>query len=936
MTRPALPASLDALKLRAQLAAATAEFGWQSPAARSAGMAHMKSALDGFRTQAFARLSGDGGGAAAAQILADGMAVCLHALFDSMAASDPEGASGVALCAQGGFGAGELAPSSDVDLMLIKPEGENPKVDAFLQQFLYALWDLKIDVGGGACRTIDETLDLTREDASERTALLSLKHLAGDETATQSLAQRFREEIVAGDLQGFVEAKLRERDARIEKAGRSRYTVEPNLKSGKGGLRDLQLMRWLAQFLYGADAFERWVGTRLLSVEDVSKYVMADDFLWTVRFHLHDISNGKDERLTFDLQPEIAARMGFEDTETESAVERFMRRYFRTAMAVGALTRLVCAKLEADAWKAKPKGLARFLPPGMDREEGADVGEFIIREGRLDFAHATQIREDPVRLLRFFHMAASRRLDLHPEAVARIGRTLYLIDDEFRSDPRAARAFFAVLLDSPAPMAVLRMMTEAGVLGRYIPEFGDIVARTQFNMYHRYTVDEHTLQALGLLREIEDGLHPLDHPLATRIAPLIQNRRALHLAILLHDTGKGSGDQCIEGSLRALSACERLGLGHAETELVAWLIRSHLLMSDTAQRRDLSDPRTVADFAAAVGTVERLRLLTVLTVVDIRAVGPGVWNGWKGQLIRELYAATEAVLQSDGDGIASARQNLADKAQSERDRIRPRLERINPDFAAWWTAELDDAYWISFGSEDRFRHAAFVRRAWEAGERTAAGVRVDRRRAATEVMIFSPDRTRIFADIVAAFAEMGADVVGATINTTASGQVFDIFYIQDAAGQPYGQQDERQRQALVAYLREVATGELTVRRRKVVPLQRRDAAFRVTPSVTISNEIAENATVIEASGRDRPGLLADLADILADEGLALNSAQIDGYGERATDVFYVTQGQGKLKDEAVIKRVEKGLMAVLSESETAADEKAAQRGIARARASVLR
>ena len=936
MTRSALPASLDALKLRAQLAAATAQDGWASPASRSAGLAHVKAALERFREQAFARLSGDGGGAAAAQILSDGVGVCLHALFDSMSAADPEGSAGVALCAQGGFGAGELAPSSDVDLMLIKPEGDDPKVDAFLQQFLYALWDLKIDVGGGACRTIDQTLDLTREDASERTALLSLKHLAGDETATQSLAQRFREEIVAGDLQGFVEAKLRERDARIEKAGRSRYTVEPNLKSGKGGLRDLQLMRWLAQFLYGADAFERWVGTRLLSVEDVSGYVTADDFLWTVRFHLHDLASGKDERLTFDLQPEIAARMGFKDSDTESAVERFMRRYFRTAMAVGALTRLVCAKLEADAWKAKPKGLARFLPPGMEAEEGADVGEFIVREGRLDFAHATQIREDPVRLLRFFHMAASRRLDLHPEAVARIGRTLYLIDEDFRRDPRAARAFFAVLLDSPAPMAVLRMMTEAGVLGRYIPEFGDIVARTQFNMYHRYTVDEHTLQALGLLREIEDGLHPLDHPLATRIAPMIQNRRALHLAILLHDTGKGSGDQCIEGSLRALSACERLGLGHDETELVAWLIRSHLLLSDTAQRRDLSDPRTVADFASAVGTIERLRLLTVLTVVDIRSVGPGVWNGWKGQLIRELYAATEAVLQSDGDTIASARQTLADKAQAERDSIRPRLERLNPDFAAWWTSELDDAYWVSFGREDRFRHAAFVRRAWEAGERTAAGVRVDRRRAATEVMIFSPDRTRIFADIVAAFAEMGADVVGATINTTASGQVFDIFYIQDAGGQPYGQQDERQRQALVAYLREVATGELTVRRRHAVPLQRRDAAFRVTPAVTISNEIAENATVIEASGRDRPGLLADLADVLADEGLALNSAQIDGYGERATDVFYVNQGTGKLEDADVIERVEKGLMAVLSESETAADEKAAQRGIARARASVLR
>lgn len=936
MIRSVLPASLDALKLRAELAAALAQDGWSSPAARQAGLGRVKAALERFRDQAFARLSGQGGGAAAAQTLADGVSVCLHALFDSMASADPDGSAGVALCALGGFGAGELAPASDVDLLLIKPAGENPRTDAFLQQVLYALWDLKIDVGGGACRSIDETLDLAREDASERTALLSLKHLAGDETQTQSLAQRFREEVVAGDLQGFVEAKLRERDARIEKAGRSRYTVEPHLKSGKGGLRDLQLMRWLAQFLYGADAFERWVGTRLLSVEDVDRYVAADDFFWTVRFHLHELAGGKDEKLAFDLQPEIAARMGFQDGEDESGVERFMRRYFRTAMDVGALTRLVCAKLEADAWKSKPKGLARFLPPSMEADENADVAEFIVRDGRLDFAHATQIREEPVRIMRFFHVAASRRLDMHPEAVARIGRTLHFIDDDFRRDPRAARAFFAVLLDAPAPMAVLRMMTEAGVLGRYIPEFGDIVARTQFNMYHRYTVDEHTLQALGFLREIEDGLHPDEHPLSTRIAPLIQNRRALHLAVLLHDTGKGSGDQCVEGALRALTACERLGLGHQESELVAWLIRSHLLLSDTAQRRDLSDPRTVADFAAAMGSLERLRLLTVLTVVDIRAVGPGVWNGWKAQLIRDLYAATETVLATDGDALEAARQGLADKAQAERDRIQPRLDRLNPAFASWWVAELPDTYWVSFGPEDRFRHAAFVRAAWEKGESTSAGVRVDRRRSATEVMIWSPDRNRVFADLVAAFAEMSADVVGATINTTASGQVFDVFYIQDAAGQPYGQQDERQRQALVAYLREVATGELVVRRRGRGPLARRDAAFRVTPAVTLSNEIAENATVIEASGRDRPGLLADLADVLADEGVALTSAQIDGYGERATDVFYVTHNGEKLEDEAIIERIQAGLLGVFSEGESAFDEKAAQRGIARAKASVLR
>tara|TARA_R110000868_G_scaffold45045_3_gene149882 strand:+ start:26355 stop:29162 length:2808 start_codon:yes stop_codon:yes gene_type:complete len=935
MSRIALPASLNALKLRAQLAAALAVEGWDSLSARAAALAHVRAALDRFREQAFDCLVADGGGALAAQALSDGMSVSLHALFDSMASADPDGSRGVTLCALGGFGAGELAPFSDVDLLLLKPDDAGEATDTFLERVLYALWDIKIDVGGGACRNIDETLEMARENASERTALLSLRFLAGDEPRAAVMASRFREEVIAGDKTSFVEAKLRERDARIEKAGRSRYTVEPNIKSGKGALRDLQLMRWLAQFLYGADAFERWVGSRLLSVDDVVKYVEADDFLWTIRFHLHALAGGKDERLTFDLQPEIAARMGFVDGEDENAVERFMRRYFRAAMDVGALTRLVCAKLESDAWKSKPRGLARFLP-GHDTEAGADLGKFVLRDGRLDFANPTQIADDPVCLIRFFHVASSRRLDLHPEAVARIGRTLYHVDEKFREDPRAARAFFAVLLDSPAPMPVLRLMTEAGLLGRYIPEFGDIVARTQFNMYHHYTVDEHTLQALGLLREIEDGQHPLDHPLSTRVMPLIKHRRALHLAVLLHDTGKGAGDQCIEGAARALTACKRLGLDDEETELVAWLIQTHLLLSDTAQRRDLSDPQTVADFAAAVGTVERLRLLTVLTVVDIRAVGPGVWNGWKGQLIRDLYSATENVLQSEGDGLERARESLADRARITRERALPRLARINPAFAEWWAAELNDAYWVAFSEEDRFRHAAFARHVFETGRASAAAVRVDRRRAATEVMIWSPDRERVFADIVAALADMGADVVGATINTTRSGTVFDVFYIQDAAGQPYGRHDTAQRDALVAYLRVVATGEFPVRRRRIMPMRHRDAAFQVTPHVSISNDLAEHATVIEASGRDRPSLLVDLADVIADQNLSLTSAQIDGYGERATDVFYVTHMGHKLEDAEVTERLRAGLLAVMSESETALDEKAAERGIARARASVLR
>ena len=930
----ALPASLDGLKLRAELAAALSDKGWQDANARLAAIARIKAAIESGREAAFRKLDGAGGGLEAARFLSGVMNAVLGATFDSLAAEAGKAANGVSLLAIGGFGAGELAPSSDIDILFIKPDRARKAQREFLERVIYVLWDSGLDIGGGAVRTISETLKVANTNIGERTSLLSLRHLAGDPGPTEALRQALWDEAQSGGPT-FVEAKLAERDSRIAKAGRSRYTVEPNLKESKGGLRDLQLMRWLAQFLYGADAFERWVSAGLLTVSDVEKYLRASDFFWTIRFHIHAIVSGKDDRLTFDIQPEIAARMGFDDAEAESAVERFMRRYFLTAMDVGSLTRLVCAKLEADHRKSRPRGLARFLPENDGLDEPVDDA-FKLVDGRLDFVDPATIEEDPVLLLRLFWAASAMGTDLHPDAIAAVGRNIRHIDDDFRSDPRAVRVFFSILLDSGAPQLVLRLMTEAGLLGKFLPEFGGIVARTQFNMYHRYTVDEHTLRLVGLLREIETGDHPADHPVATQIVHDIKGRRALHLAALLHDTGKGKGDQCVEGALQARAACMRLGLPTAEVELVAWLVRSHLLMSDTAQRRDIGDPRTVIEFAREVGTLERLNLLTLLTVIDIRSVGPGIWNGWKGQLLRDLYTATRTALEGDtsSDGEAEIRSLLRRQADEARSAFREKLTRVDDRFAEAWAADLDDSYWLSFSEADRLRHAAFVRAARGRGDLVAAAVRVDKRRAATEVMLIAPDRDWLFADIVAVLANLGASVVGAQVSTTASGEAFDVFYVQDAAGQPYGFDRERARDVLAERVRRAASGSKTrVTARPSQRLTRRAAAFTVIPSVSIDQKAAETATLIEASGRDRPGLLADLSEALADSGLALQSARIDGYGERATDVFYVLKDGIKLSDERLIADVKAALLTVLTEEEARIEEKARTRGLARARAS---
>ena len=914
-----VPASLDGLRLRAELAASTRQ-GWDKPAARQAGLGKMKGYLAKGRALAASRIDGRAGGLDAARTLAGVMNAALRALYDSIAldlVEDGARMPGLALCAVGGFGAGELAPGSDVDLLFLVDDDAPQAAATIIERTRYALWDCGLTIGGGATRTVDQALALAREDVSERTALLDIRTITGDETLERRLVARYDAEMLGEAAPDFASAKLFERDARVDRQGDTRYEVEPHVKDGKGGLRDLQTLRWLAQILYGADALERWVGDGLFAVADVERYLSAADFYWTVRFHLHDLATRKDDRLTFDVQPEIAGRMGYADTDRQLAVEAFMRDYFRKAIDVGALTRRVCAKLEADALK-EPPGAGRYMPADGSARDGelAEDG-LTLTAGRLNFADPRVILSDPAIMLRLFEIAAARHVDLHPDAMAAISQSLRLVDDDYRADLRAARCFFAVLLDADDPRMTLRAMTEAGLLGAYIPEFGDIVARTQFNMYHRFTVDEHTLNALGILRDIEAGRLAADHPLATRLAPQIQHRRALHLAVLLHDTGKGKGDQCVEGAQNARVACARLGLDDDETELVAWLIANHLEMSDTAQRRDISDPRTVLAFAETVRSMERLRLLTVLTVCDIRAVGPGVWNGWKAQLMRDLYAATSAVMKDSGaPDEAAARQRLAERAEAARDRFRQAMERLDPGFAARWTAELEAAYWLAFSETDRLRHAAFVRASLARKTAIAAGVRVDRRRSATEIMVLAPDRHGLFADIAGALARQGANVVGAQVTTTADGRAFDVFFVQEIGGKPFGWAEPAARDRLKSAVEAAAANSSAPATPGADrPVRRREAAFSVKPYVNLYADAADNALVIEASGRDRPGLLHDLARAIADLGLSLEAARIDGYGERAVDTFYVTQDGRKPTEPARHDAIRAALLAVLTEAE---------------------
>jgi [protein-PII] uridylyltransferase len=904
---------IDGLALRAQLSAAHAEFGEN---ARAAVCRLLREALFRGRTIAQERLSAGENGLAVARLLAQIADEVVSALYDYTTthifrARNPTQGERLAIVAVGGYGRGELAPFSDLDLLFLRAYKPTPFDESVTEYMLYLLWDLQLKVGQSA-RNIDECLKLARDDHTVQTALLEARYIAGDRALAQDLFTRFRKEVASRDHPAYIAAKLTERDERHARQGASRYMVEPNIKEGKGGLRDLHTLFWMARRHYGFVRPRDYVEAGVFTNEERSSLRRALEFLWTVRCHMHFVTGRAEERLTFDLQPELANRMGYGARGGQSAVERFMKRYFLVAKETGALTRTLCAQLEADHAKQMPKGLQRFLP-GRAKTTPIEPG-FCIDGGRLN-TESDDVLASPVNVLRLFAVAAKHDLDIHPAAFGQASRRARSFGAEWRRHQETRGAFLEVM-ESKRQAAALRLMNEAGVLGKFVPEFGRIVAQMQFNMYHHFTVDEHTLRAIDAMSEIENGRHRDQHPLASEIFAKIINRRALYLAMLLHDTGKGGGDQQVEGEKAARAACERLGLPREEVDLIGWLVRHHLVMSDVAQKRDIGDPRTVAQFAEIVGSVERLRLLLVLTVADIRAVG-NVWNDWKGQLLRDLYRLTEAVLHGGRSDEQSVRNHLAEIAETAKKELLAGIGGARAEALDAWLGALDDGYWLNHDADALKWHALEVMRARTERSIPHIATRIREAQGVSEVLVYAGDRPGLFASLASAISACGADIVGARVHTSKDGAAVDVFSIQTSGHKPFGIDDPRMLAALTIRLTRAALSDHAPP--PAAPPSRRNAAFTIEPWVRIDNEITPDATVIEASGRDRLGLLAELAHVCAEAKVSIVSAHIDTYGERASDVFYVQEegGGGQIANPLRIAAVRDQLENVLRAAEPA-------------------
>ncbi len=787
--------------------------------------------------------------------------------------ANPTTAERIAVLAVGGYGRGEMAPQSDVDLLILTPYKITAWAESVIESMLYMLWDLRLKVGH-ASRTIEDCLRLGREDFTIRTALLEQRFVCGDAPLAAELENRLWSDLFEGTLAEFIEAKLAERDARHEKQGGQRYIVEPNVKEGKGGLRDLQTLFWVAKYQHHVTEPADLVSKGVFSEDEFASFRAAEEFLWAVRCQMHLATNRPSDQLTFDLQVEVGERLGFKDTEGRRGVEHFMQAYFRHATQVGDLTRIVLTELEAAHLKQLPR-LMRLLKRRKKLRHG-----FIERHGRLAVTDEPGFLEDKLNILRLFEEGLRTGLLIHPDAMRLVSRNLGLIDEQMRNDKEATRIFLDLLLKHGNPERALRRMNELGVLAAFIPEFEPIVAMMQFNMYHSYTVDEHTIQVISNFAQLERGELDDELPISAEILGRGVNRKTLMVAMLLHDIGKGRPqDHSVLGAQIARKVAPRLGLNLRECETVEWLVRYHLLMSDMAQKRDIADPRTVRDFAKAVKTVQRLDLLTVLTVCDIRGVGPNTWNNWKATLIRTLYRQTRRALE---DGMeALNRENRGAEAKRT---LRDALAHWSPKELKKETSRHYDSYWQGLHIT---AHLAFAELLYNIGEdEVRIELEPDEERDVTRAYIVLADHPGIFSRLAGALSLVGANIVDARTYTSKDGYATACFWMQDAEGKPFDANKlPRLTQMIHKSLKgEIITQDAMANRDK---LKKRERAFRVPTTITFDNDGSEIYTIIEVDTRDRPGLLFDLTRTLADANVYIASAVIATYGEQVVDAFYV-------------------------------------------------
>ncbi len=729
----------------------------------------------------------------------------------------------MAVVATGGYGRGLQAPGSDIDLLFLLPYKQTAWGELVAEAILYCLWDTGLKVGH-ATRSVDECIRQAKADMTIRTAILEARFLLGDKKLFDELVTRFDNEVVRNTAAEFVAAKLAEREDRVRRSGQSRYLVEPNVKDGKGGLRDLHTLFWIAKYVYRVREPDELIKRGVFDKEEYQLFRRCEDFLWSVRCHMHFLTGRAEERLSFDIQREIAVRLGYTEHPGQQDVERFMKHYFLIAKDVGDLTAILCADLEDSHAKSVPvlsRVMAKFRP--VKRRKLAESDDFIVDKNRITVAAANVFKRDPVNLIRIFHLAQKHNLAFHPDAMRAITRSLKLIDAKLRDDEEANKLFMEILTSKNDPETVLRRMNESGVLGHFVPAFGKVVAMMQFNMYHHYTVDEHLLRCIGVLAEIErgDSETPLASELIHKLLP--GNRAVLYVTMFLHDIAKGRlEDHSIAGARVARRLCPRLGFSAADTETVAWLIENHLVMSSVAQSRDLSDRKTIENFAAVVQSAERLKLLAISPPPTSAPSAPACGTAGRRSccarsITRPSRCSPAASPRSTAPSASPPRRpNSAPRSRTGRQR---RLEAYIAQALSGLLAQGRSA------AQDRARQVRARRRG--AGKSLATSISFDGG-AVTELTVLAPDHPWLLSIIAGACAMAGANIVDAQIYTTTDGRALDTISLSREFERD--EDEERRANRVAEFDREGAARRIAAARRGGKARARPRAASRPSRS----------------------------------------------------------------------------------------------------------
>lgn len=808
-------------------------------------------------------------------ILIDGVISRLFLVLKSLClnagANEPIVNGGLSLVATGGYGRGEMAPHSDTDLLFLLPETKSDALNDQVEKMLYFLWDLRLEVGH-AVRTIEECVEEAKKESMIQTSLLESRYIIGNPALFENYKETLFTSVLTGDEEKFLETKLDEQKQRHDRFGNSLFYLEPNLKESPGGLRDIHTFFWISKYRYRVENVKDLIGMRFITPEEYSTFLRCREFLWKVRNALHYHAGRREDRLTFNHQVAIAGELGYIDRPNARAVEQLMKSYYQVAGKVANLSEIFLLKYQEET-SPTPASPPRMLE---------DV--FIVRGDKLGVTHESAFQENPPRLMRLFELAQSEELPLHPEALRLVNRNLKLVDEEFRTDLQVNRSFLNMLDGKVAVAWVLAKMNNCGLLGRYLPEFGRIIAQTQHDLFHVFTVDEHTLLAVRGLREIRAGKLSEELPLSTKIIQHVRKPVVLYLATLFHDIAKGrGGDHSEKGADIAKRICQRLGLSENDTEMVEWLVRNHLLMSRTAFRLDTNDPQTIFNFATQVEDAERLDLLLLLTVADIRAVGPGVWNGWKATLLRKLHADSKELLDK---GLFKPAK-LASLVARKKEILIKMLRKITTNAEAQaYLARFYPDYFLAYDPETMFTHFQVLAPLKE--EDLGFHFRVLPDMETSEVLVYTHDHPGLMAAISGALAAAGTNILTANVNTTTDGMAFDIFQVQDARGEMILEGEGKFRR-IEEMIRKVLTGQVRLDAILGKKPDRRDKSdhFHVPTHVRLDNEFSDVYSILEVTTKDRIGLLSAITRELARHNLQIGNAKIATYGEMAVDVFYI-------------------------------------------------